>query len=101
MLEEGDFVNVESVQLPVATFSRFQPQSADFLDITNPKAVLENCLRLFACLTSGDMIAINYNSKLYELCVLETKPGDAVSIIECDMNVSISAQELILKQERE
>lgn len=87
-LEEGDFIQVESVSLPVATFSKFQPQSTDFLDITNPKAVLENALRNFACLTTGDLIAIMYNQRTYELCVLETKPGNAVSIIECDMNVN-------------
>ena len=87
LLEEGDLIHIENVTLPVATFSRFQPQTEDFLDISNPKAVLENCLRSFACLTTGDIIAIKYNSKVYELCVLETKPGEAVTIIECDMNV--------------
>lgn len=91
LLEEGDLVQIENVSLPVATFSKFQPQSVDFLDITNPKAVLENCLRNFACLTTGDLVAIKYNNKIYELCVLETKPGVAVTIIECDMNVDFSA----------
>jgi len=90
LLEEGDIVQIESVSLPVATFSKFQPQSPDFLEITNQKAVLENALRNFACLTTGDLIAIKYNSKIYELCVLETKPGNAVSIIECDMNVEFA-----------
>ena len=89
LLEEGALLTVESVSLPVATFSKFQPQSPDFLDITNPKAVLENALRNFACLTTGDVIAIPYNTKVYEFCVQETKPGRAVSIIECDMNVSL------------
>jgi Ubiquitin fusion degradation protein UFD1 len=88
LLEEASLITVESVSLPVATFSKFQPQSADFLDISNPKAVLENALRHFACLTTGDIISIIYNSKVYELQVLETKPGSAVSIIECDMNVN-------------
>lgn len=91
LLDEGDMVQVESVSLPVATFSKFQPQNSEFLDITNPKAVLENCLRNFACLTTGDVIAIKYNQKIYEMCVLETKPGNAVSIIECDMNVEFAA----------
>lgn len=90
LLDEGAFVKIESVSLPVATFSKFQPQSVDFLDITNPKAVLENELRSFACLTTGDVIQINYNDRVYELCVLETKPGPAVSIIECDMNVDFA-----------
>ncbi len=39
LLEEGGLVQVESISLPVATFTKFQPQSSDFLDITNPKAV--------------------------------------------------------------
>lgn len=91
LLEEGDMAQIESVSMPVATFSKFQPQSVDFLDITNPKAVLENALRNFACLTTGDIIAIRYNNKIYELCVLETKPANAVTIIECDMNVEFAA----------
>ncbi|XP_064424084.1 ubiquitin recognition factor in ER-associated degradation protein 1 isoform X2 [Latimeria chalumnae] len=91
LLEEGGLLQVESVNLPVATYSKFQPQSPDFLDITNPKAVLENALRNFACLTTGDVIAINYNEKIYELRVMETKPEKAVSIIECDMNVDFDA----------
>lgn len=88
LLEEGALVTVENVSLPVASYSKFQAQSVEFLDITNPKAVLENCLRNFACLTTGDIIAIPYNNKIYEMLVLETKPGRAVTIIECDMNVS-------------
>ncbi|KAK9892544.1 hypothetical protein WA026_020527 [Henosepilachna vigintioctopunctata] len=90
-LKEGDTIQIESVDLPVGTFSKFQPVTSDFLDITNPKAVLENCLRSFACLTTGDVIAVKYNQKIYELSVLETKPGNAISIIECDMNVEFEA----------
>jgi ubiquitin fusion degradation protein 1 len=105
LLEEGDLITIENVSLPVATYSKFQPQSVDFLDITNPKAVLENCLRNFACLTTGDLLAINYNNRIYELCVLETKPGRAVTIIECDMNVEFAApvgyKEPVMKRQPE
>lgn len=90
LLEEGGLIQIESVSLPTAKYSKFQPQCEDFLDITNPKAVLENALRNFACLTTGDNIAIKYNDKVYELRVLETEPGRAVSIIECDMNVEFA-----------
>lgn len=38
VLEEGALLQVESVSLPTATFSKFQPLSEDFLDISNPKA---------------------------------------------------------------
>jgi len=91
MLEEGGMITVESATLPVATYSKFQPLSADFLDLSNPKAVLEMRLRHFACLSKGDIIAINYNNRIYELNVMETKPASAVTIIECDMNVDFEA----------
>lgn len=95
VMEEGDAAQIESVSLPVGSFSKFQPLSTDFLDITNPKAVLENCLRTFACLTKGDVIAVTYNKKVYELCVLETKPGNAINIIECDMNVNVCKKQCV------
>lgn len=91
MVEEGGLIQVESATLSVATYSKFQPLSKDFIDLSNPKAVLEMRLRHFACLSKGDIIAINYNNKIYELNVLELKPANAVSIIECDMNVDFEA----------
>ena len=81
---------VESASLPVATFAKFQPHSVEFLDMTNPKAVLEARLRNFACLSKDDVIAIQYNDKVYEMSVLETKPANAVSVIECDLNVDFA-----------
>jgi len=88
LLDEGDEIYIESIHSsPSATFVRFQPQSKHFLDITNPKAVLEKVLRNFSCLTKGDLISINYLNRNYELSVLELKPSDVVSIIECDMEV--------------
>lgn len=58
LLEEVDIVQIESVSMPVTIYSKFPLQSVDFLDITNPKAVLENCLRNFASLTTGDLVVI-------------------------------------------
>jgi ubiquitin fusion degradation protein 1 len=91
LLEEGDEIHVESVHsLPSAKFVRFEPQSKTFLDITNPKAVLENDLRHFSCLTKGDLISIHYLNRNFDLLVLELKPANVVSIIECDMEVDFA-----------
>ncbi|XP_052073471.1 uncharacterized protein LOC127711442 isoform X17 [Mytilus californianus] len=90
LLNEGDLVEVENVSLKVATFTKFQPQSVDFLDIRYPEAVLGNMLRSFACLTKGDVISIKYNEREYKLCVLETKPDDAISVTECDLDVDFA-----------
>lgn len=91
LIEENEFLRIERTSLPVATYCKFQPLTVDFLDITNPKVVLERALRYFSCLTSGDLIAIRYNDRRYELCVLETKPANAVTIVECDMSVEFAA----------
>jgi hypothetical protein len=37
------------------------------------------------------MVSIAYLGKEYELQIVETKPSDAICIIECDMNVDFEA----------
>ena len=39
ILKEGEIIEVKYVNLEVARFVKFQPQSVDFLEISNPKAV--------------------------------------------------------------
>ncbi|MFH4973942.1 hypothetical protein AB6A40_000651 [Gnathostoma spinigerum] len=93
LLKEGDSVHITYFSLPKATYAKFKPQSTDFLSISNPRAVLEVELRKFACLTKGDIIAVQYNDQVLEFLVMEVKPGNAVQIIECDMNVEFDAPE--------
>mmetsp|Transcript_2461 Transcript_2461/g.2745 ORF Transcript_2461/g.2745 Transcript_2461/m.2745 type:complete len:281 (+) Transcript_2461:41-883(+) len=93
-LDVNDYVKISTRELPRATFIKFQPQSTSFLDITNPKAVLENVLRKYAALSKGDIILFRYNNKDYRLLVLEAKPENthnAVSVIEVDLNVDFAA----------
>jgi len=79
LLDDGGLIQAESATLLIATAAKFQPQSVDFLDLTNPKEVLEMRLRHYACLSTGDMIAINYNSKIYEWWQdLDSGRGNAV-----------------------
>ncbi|KAK6105721.1 Ubiquitin fusion degradation protein UFD1 family protein [Brugia pahangi] len=92
-LNEGECVRITYATLPKATYTKLKPQSTDFLAISNPRAVLEVELRKFACLTKGDIIAVEYNDQILEFLVMEVKPERAVSIIECDMNVEFDAPE--------
>jgi ubiquitin fusion degradation protein 1 len=39
LLKEGEIIEVKYVNLEVARFVKFQPQSVDFLEISNPNAV--------------------------------------------------------------
>lgn len=91
LLEEGSLVSVRNVSLPKANMIKLQPQSTDFLDISNPRAVLEHALRNFSCVTIDDVLPIPYNNKIYHLRLKEVKPGPAACIIETDCNVDFDA----------
>ncbi|WVZ86811.1 hypothetical protein U9M48_033539 [Paspalum notatum var. saurae] len=90
LIQEGDIVRVKNATLPKGTYVKLQPHTTDFLDISNPKAILEKTLRNFSCLTTGDSIMVAYNNKQYYIDIVETKPASAVSIIETDCEVDFA-----------
>lgn len=93
LLEPGDLVQIKSTDLPPGQFIKLQPQSTAFLDISDPKAVLENAFRNFSCLTKGDVFTFAYNDQVYEMAVLEAKPSTdkhAVSVLETDLEVDFA-----------
>ncbi|WIA37035.1 hypothetical protein OEZ86_014018 [Tetradesmus obliquus] len=91
LLTEGQPVSFANVSLPKGTYVKLQPVTSDFLDISNPKAVLERTLRSYSCLTVGDCFVVHYNNKDYEIEVRSCKPGEAISIIETDCQVDFEA----------
>ena len=90
-LVEGDVLRVKNAQLPKGTYVKLQPQTSDFLNISNPKAVLETCLRNYTCLTVNDTFMIEYNKKRYFIDVIEAKPADGVCVVETDCEVDFAA----------
>ncbi|KAK1407540.1 hypothetical protein QVD17_39158 [Tagetes erecta] len=90
VLQEGDIIRVKNVTLPKGSYVKLQPHTKDFLDISNPKAILETTLRNFSCLTTGDSIMVAYNNKKYYIDIIETKPSHAISIIETDCEVDFA-----------
>lgn len=99
LLNEGGLVSVRNVQLPLASFVKFQPHTKDFTELSNPKAVcvralstmqsdasrfarrpgsacrLEKQLRNYSALTKGDTLMVQYIGRKYYLDVLECKPA--------------------------
>jgi ubiquitin fusion degradation protein 1 len=90
LLQEGDMVFIKNANLPKGTYVKLQPHTTDFLDISNPKAILEKTLRNYSCLTTGDSIMVAYNNKKYYIDIVETKPSHAISIIETDCEVDFA-----------
>jgi ubiquitin fusion degradation protein 1 len=92
-LEPGDLLQVKSTDVPLGSFIKLQPQDTSFLEISDPKAVLENAFRNFSCLTKGDIFTFHYNDNVYSIAVLETKPAhpsNAICTIETDLSVDFA-----------
>jgi ubiquitin fusion degradation protein 1 len=47
LLQEGDIVQLRNTSLAKGTFVKLQPHTKDFLDISNPKAMLVYLLVIF------------------------------------------------------
>ena len=93
LLEMGDIIQIKSTSLAPANLVKLQPQSTNFLEITDPKAVLEMAFRNFAALTQGDIFQFSYNDTVYEVAVLEVKPTSekmGVSMQETDVSVDFA-----------
>ena len=88
--KDGEKIIFNYTFLEKGNYVKLQPQTDDFLKVSNPKAVLEAKLRHFTCLTKSDVIGIEHNSKIYWINVLEVKPGTAISIIDTDIDVDFA-----------
>lgn len=92
-LDVGDMIQVKTTSLELAKLVKLQPQSVNFLEITDPRAVLEKAFRNFAALTKGDVFNFEYNDEVYDVAVLDVKPETekmGVSMIETDVSVDFA-----------
>ncbi|CAL1705097.1 unnamed protein product [Somion occarium] len=90
-LEEGDPIRVTGASLPKGKFVKLQPQQVHFLEVSDPKAVLEQALRHFSVLTQGDVIEIIYNSIVFGFLIMETQPGgEGISVLDTDLEVDFA-----------
>jgi ubiquitin fusion degradation protein 1 len=104
-INEGHSVYIRNVSLPQATFIKFKPvlnmckTQLEFLELTDPRAVLEHVLRSFSCATIGDKIHFDYNFKEYIIEVIDVKPKKASCIIEADIEVEFEEPDRPKKDE--
>lgn len=92
-LDVGDMIQIRTTSLELAKWVKLQPQSVSFLEISDPKAVLERAFRNFATLTKGDVFNFEYNDEIFEVAVLDVKPETdkmGVSMIETDVSVEFA-----------
>lgn len=90
-LSEGDPIRLRGKTLPKGKLVKIEPQTVDFLEISDPKAVLESALSNFSTLTKGDIIEFSYNCLTFEILILEIQPdAEGISIIDTDLEVDFA-----------
>ncbi|KJZ80386.1 hypothetical protein HIM_00236 [Hirsutella minnesotensis 3608] len=92
-MDVGDMIQIRTTSLELAKMVKLQPQSVSFLEISDPKAVLERAFRNFAALTKGDVFNFEYNDEIFDVAVLDVKPETdkmGVCMIETDVSVDFA-----------
>lgn len=92
-LSPGQLLVIENASLHKGTYVKIRPQQKAFIEnISDPKVVLEQKLRNFSCLTTGDTIMIRHLDHDYCIDILEVRANnmpdvDSISITETDVEV--------------
>lgn len=103
-LQPGSLIKIASCDLPNGLFVKIEPQLVDFLDISDPKAVLENALRKFSTLTVNDVIEIDYNDTKYGIKILEVRPDSSsqgICVVETDLETDFAPPVGYVEPERQ
>ena len=86
-LEEGSEVILRNLNLKKGKFVVLQLHETAFINLANPKAILEQELTNYSCLYKGDTINIHYGGRDYLIDIVECKPDDQICVVEADIEV--------------
>ena len=89
-LEVNQQVNIRALSLRPGTFIKLQPHKTEFINIPNPKTILEYNLRNYFCVTEGDTISVKFGKKIYKIDVIQCKPDKAIRTLNCDLEVDFA-----------
>ena len=90
-LEEGAEIMLRNITLNKGTYIKFQPHETAFIDLGDPKSILERELTNYATIFKGDTINIHHAGRDYHINILECKPNDQICVVEADINVDFEA----------
>lgn len=75
-IEEGSEIILRNMNLQKGTYVKIRPHETAFIDLSNPKAILEQELTHYSVLHKGDTINIQYGGRDYAIDIQECKPDD-------------------------
>ena len=89
-ITEGQEVEIEKVCPVQGQYMKLRPHKTAFINLHDPKAVLEKIMSLdYPVVSQGQTIELYYKDldKRYLIDIVETKPADIISIVNTDINI--------------
>ncbi len=89
-IREGCQVEIEKICPVQGTYIKLRPHKTEFINLSNPKAVLERIMsRDYPVVSQGQTIELNYEDLncRYRIDIVETKPTEIISIVNTDINI--------------
>lgn len=93
-LTEGSTVNIDLSTPPDGSYIKLQPHKTEFIELPDPKALLEKALSVnYPVVTEGHTITIQNpeNDKVYHIDIVKTEPSPIIKIIDVNINVDFEA----------
>ena len=86
-VKDGERIDIVSATLEKGLSILLRPQTELFFKLSNPKAVLERHLKKYTVLYQGEIITLEYLGRTFDIDVIETTPGSAITIIDTDLRL--------------
>ena len=93
-LSEGNNVNIDLSTPPNGSYIKLQPHKTEFIELPDPKALLEKALSVnYPVVTEGHTITIQNpeTDKVYHIDIVKTEPAPIIKIIDVNVNVDFEA----------
>ena len=93
-LTEGSTVNIDLSTPPDGSYIKLQPHKTEFIELPDPKALLEKALSVnYPVVTEGHTITIQNpeTDKVYHIDIVKTEPAPIIKIIDVNINVDFEA----------
>tara|TARA_Y100000816_G_scaffold292165_1_gene286165 strand:- start:2588 stop:3355 length:768 start_codon:yes stop_codon:yes gene_type:complete len=69
-------------------YIKIKPMKKAFIDLPNPKAILERHIsQFYPILSENEIITVRHNNDLYYIEIVETKPDKVIQTTNCDINL--------------
>jgi len=92
-IDQGDTITIELACPPNGSYIKLQPHKTEFINLYDPKAILEKVLsKDYPVVTEGHSIAVYYKEldRVFYIDIVKTEPASVIKIVNVNVNVDFA-----------